>query len=52
MSFTPRTTGAASNASDTDDLILLVIGAKDGYVARDGHMVDPADIERRAALGQ
>jgi quercetin dioxygenase-like cupin family protein len=48
-STTPR---KVSNASDTDDLILLVVGAKDGYVQRDGHMVDPADIERRAAFGQ
>jgi quercetin dioxygenase-like cupin family protein len=48
-STTPR---KVSNASDTDDLILLVVGAKDGYVKRDGHMVDAADIERRAAFGQ
>ena len=48
-STTPR---KVSNASETDDLILLVVGAKDGYVKRDGHMVDPADIERRAAFGQ
>ena len=48
-STTPR---KVSNASDTDDLILLVVGAKDGYVKRDGHMVDPADIGRRAAFGQ
>ena len=48
-STTPR---KLSNASDADDLILLVVGAKDGYVKRDGHMVDPADIGRRAAFGQ
>src|SRR3954447_12189160 len=47
-----RTPRKLSNASDTDDLILLVVGAKNGYVARDGHMVDPADIERRAGFGQ
>jgi hypothetical protein len=29
-----------------------VIGGKDGYVARDGHMVDEADIARRAAFGR
>ena len=46
---TPR---KVSNASDEDDLVLLVIGGKDGYVARDGHMVDEADIERRAAFGR
>ncbi len=48
-STTPR---RISNASDTDDLILLVIGGKGGYVERDGHMVDEADIERRAAFGR
>jgi quercetin dioxygenase-like cupin family protein len=48
-STTPR---KVSNASDEDDLVLLVIGGKDGYVARDGHMVDEADIERRAAFGR
>jgi len=35
-----------------DDLVLLVVGGKDGYVERDGHMVDPADVERRAAFGK
>ena len=40
-----------SNAGD-DDLVLLVVGGKDGYVERDGHMVDPADVERRAAFGK
>ena len=47
-STTPR---KVSNASETDDLVLLVIGGKDGYVERDGHMVDEADIARRAAFG-
>jgi mannose-6-phosphate isomerase-like protein (cupin superfamily) len=40
-----------SNASETDDLVVLVIGGKGGYVERDGHMVDPADVERRASFG-
>ena len=48
-STTPR---RVSNASETDDLVILVIGGKDGYVERDGHMVDQADVERRAAFGQ
>ena len=39
-----------SNAGD-EDLVLLVVGGKDGYVERDGHLVDPADAERRAAFG-
>jgi mannose-6-phosphate isomerase-like protein (cupin superfamily) len=37
------------NAGD-DELVLLVIGGKDGYVGRDGHMVDPADVDRRRAF--
>jgi mannose-6-phosphate isomerase-like protein (cupin superfamily) len=41
-----------SNASDTEELVLLVIGGKDGYVERDGHLVDPdADLARRQAFG-
>jgi mannose-6-phosphate isomerase-like protein (cupin superfamily) len=40
-----------SNASEDEDLVLLVVGGKDGYVQRDGHLVDPADLERRAAFG-
>ena len=47
-STTPR---KVSNASETDDLVMLVIGGKGGYVERDGHMVDDADIARRAAFG-
>jgi mannose-6-phosphate isomerase-like protein (cupin superfamily) len=46
-STTPR---KVSNAGE-DDLVLLVVGGKGGYVERDGHMVDPADVERRAAFG-
>jgi mannose-6-phosphate isomerase-like protein (cupin superfamily) len=48
-STTPR---RVSNASDTDDLVLLVVGGKDGYVERDGHLVDPErDLPRRQAFG-
>lgn len=47
-STTPR---KVSNASMTDDLVVLVIGGKGGYVDRDGHMVDEADIARRASFG-
>jgi len=35
-----------------EDAILLAIGGKDGYVERDGHMVDDADIARRASFGK
>jgi mannose-6-phosphate isomerase-like protein (cupin superfamily) len=34
------------------DLVLLVVGGKDGYVERDGMMVDPADVERRKAVAE
>lgn len=37
------------NAGD-GELVLLALGGKDGYVERDGHMVDEADIERRRAV--
>lgn len=47
-STTPR---RVSNASETEDLVLIVVGGKGGYVERDGHMVDEADIERRAEFG-
>jgi mannose-6-phosphate isomerase-like protein (cupin superfamily) len=47
-STTPR---KFSNAGD-DDLVVLAVGAKDGYVERDGHLVDPErDLERRKAFG-
>ncbi len=47
-STTPR---KVSNAGD-GDLVLLIVGGKDGYVERDGHLVDPdRDVERRKAFG-
>ena len=48
-STTPR---RVSNASETEDLVILAVGGKDGYVARDGHLVDPErDLPRRQAFG-
>ena len=48
-STTPR---RVSNASETEELVLLVVGGKDGYVERDGHLVDPErDLPRRQAFG-
>lgn len=44
------TSRKVSNVGE-DDLVLLVVGGKDGYVERDGHLVDPDDLERRASLG-
>jgi mannose-6-phosphate isomerase-like protein (cupin superfamily) len=46
-STTPR---KVSNAGD-DDLVMLVVGGKGGYVGRDGHLVDDADLERRTSFG-
>ena len=48
-STTPR---RISNASETDDLVLFIVGGKGGYVARDGHLVDMEDLERRQAFGE
>jgi mannose-6-phosphate isomerase-like protein (cupin superfamily) len=48
-STTPR---RVSNASDSEDLVLLVVGGSNGYVERDGQLVDPErDLERRRAFG-
>jgi uncharacterized cupin superfamily protein len=47
LSTTPR---KVSNAGE-DDLVLLVMGGKDGYVGRDGQLVNPEDAERRASFG-
>jgi uncharacterized cupin superfamily protein len=47
-STTPR---KVTNIGD-DDLVLLVVGGKGGYVERDGHLVDPErDLPRRQAFG-
>ena len=41
-----------SNASATEELVVLVVGGKNGYVERDGHLVDPdKDLERRKSFG-
>ena len=37
------------NAGD-EELVILAVGGAGGYVERDGHMVDPADVERRKAF--
>ena len=47
-STTPR---RISNAGD-DELVLLVIGGKDGYVERDGHVMSDEDLELRMNLGK
>jgi mannose-6-phosphate isomerase-like protein (cupin superfamily) len=40
-----------SNAGE-EDLVLLVVGAQDGYVGRDGQLVNADDLARRQALGR
>ena len=47
-STTPR---KFSNASDEEDLVILVVGGKDGYVERDGNLVNPDDLEKRIRFG-
>ena len=47
-STTPRT---VSNKS-TEDLILLVVGGKGGYVDRDGQLVSAEDLAKRQALSK
>ena len=46
-STTPR---KVSNVGE-DDLILFVVGGKDGYVGRDGRLVNREDLERRRSFG-
>jgi len=48
-STTPR---KWSNPSETEDLVVLIIGGKDGYVGRDGQLVNKADLGRREALSR
>ena len=47
-STTPR---KVSNPFD-EEAVVFIVGGSDGYVARDGHMVNPADISRRADFGR
>jgi mannose-6-phosphate isomerase-like protein (cupin superfamily) len=47
-STTPR---KLSNPFD-EEAIVFAVGGKGGYVERDGHLVDEADLERRASFGK
>jgi mannose-6-phosphate isomerase-like protein (cupin superfamily) len=47
-STTPR---KVSNPFD-EEAVLFIVGGRDGYVSRDGHMVDEADVARRASFGK
>jgi mannose-6-phosphate isomerase-like protein (cupin superfamily) len=35
-----------------DDLVLVIVGGKDGYVGRDGRLVDRADLPKRQAISR
>jgi mannose-6-phosphate isomerase-like protein (cupin superfamily) len=47
-STTPR---KLSNPFD-EEAVIFAVGGKDGYVERDGHLVDEADLERRKSFGK
>jgi uncharacterized cupin superfamily protein len=47
-STTPR---SVSNRTD-DDLVVLIVGGKGGYVERDGQLVGPDDLAKRQGLGR
>jgi quercetin dioxygenase-like cupin family protein len=47
-STTPR---RVSNRTDAD-LVIVVVGGKDGYVSRDGQLVSPEELEKRRALSR
>ena len=33
-----------------DDLVLFIVGGKDGYVERDGQLVSPEDLAKRVGI--
>jgi len=47
-STTPR---MVANRTD-EDLVVLVVGGKDGYVERDGHVVSDEDLHKRQAMAR
>jgi mannose-6-phosphate isomerase-like protein (cupin superfamily) len=47
-STTPRKIASVGD----EELVMLVIGGKDGYVERDGHVTSDEDLERRINLGK
>ena len=47
-STTPR---KVSNVGD-EELVVLIVGGKGGYVERDGHVMSQADLERRQAIAR
>ncbi len=47
-STTPRKVGNAGE----DDLVLLIVGGKGGYVGRDGQLVNQEDLEKRQRMAR
>ena len=47
-STTPR---SISNHTD-DELVVFIVGGKDGYIERDGQLVGPEDLAKRQGLGR
>lgn len=47
-STTPR---KVSNPFD-EEAVLFIVGGANGYVERDGHLVDEADLQRRSSFGK
>ena len=46
-----RTPRCVENRTD-EELVVLVVGGKDGYVERDGQLVGPEDLAKRQGLGR
>jgi mannose-6-phosphate isomerase-like protein (cupin superfamily) len=46
------TTPHAVSNPFAEEAVVIAIGGKGGYVERDGHLVDPADADRRANFGK
>ena len=47
-STTPR---RITNSGETD-LVLFIVGGKDGYVERDGHVTSDAELEKRQRIAK
>ena len=47
----PSTTPRKVSNAGAEECVVLIVGAKGGYVGRDGQLVDPADLERRTSFG-
>ena len=45
-----RPDGSEDHVAGEDELVLLVVGGKDGYVERDGHVTSDEDLKVRQSL--